>query len=127
MDCERAGGRRARLVGLAGLVDETHVAEVLQLAASLFGVHERAQLALQLDARVLRGELTLVEAGVVAGCDVELWAGEEGGMPSLACKLQVLLVHYQFLFSSEINSSSNNLDLIFNFFFAIDVNFKPSR
>ena len=76
----RAGGWEARLEGLAG---GTRVAEALRLAAEALGVAPGVEAALRLDTRELRGEETLAEAGVGAGCEVELWVavGEAGGMP----------------------------------------------
>ncbi len=75
-----ASGPEARLEGLAG---DTRVAEILLLAAKALGVPTAVETALRLDARVLRGQDTLAEAGVVAGAG-QVWVavGEAGGMPS---------------------------------------------
>ncbi len=76
-----AGEREARLEMLAGAT----VAEFLRLAAEALGVPAAAGAALRLGARVLRGEDTLAEAGVCAGCVEELRVvvGLSGGMPTV--------------------------------------------
>ncbi len=79
---EGAGGREVRLEGLASA---TRVAEVLQLAAEALCVPAAAGAGLRLGARELRGEDTLAEAGIGAGCVEELWmaVGVAGGMPTV--------------------------------------------
>ena len=75
----RAGGREAWVEGLAGAM---RVAEVLPLAAAALGVPAAAEAALRVDARVLRGDETLAEAGVPReGGVIEVWVtvGEGGG------------------------------------------------
>jgi hypothetical protein len=87
---EGAGSREMRFEGLGG---GTQIAEVrdLLLAAEELGVLARAVMSLRLDARVLRGEETLAEAGVVAGGEVELCLGEKGGKPGFVHRLRQLL------------------------------------
>ena len=74
------GRREARLEGLAGA---TRVAEALRLAAEALGVPGEAAAVLRLDseARLLRGEETLAEAGLEAGGEVEvsMELGTDGG------------------------------------------------
>jgi hypothetical protein len=74
---EGARGREAQLERLAG---DTRVAEALLLAAEALGVPAGVDARLRSDARELRGEDTLGEAGMEAGGAVELWVGEAGGM-----------------------------------------------
>ncbi len=76
-----AGEREARLERLAGAT----VADFLRLAAEALGVPAAAGAALRLGARELRGEDTLAEAGVGAGCVEELRVvvGLSGGMPTV--------------------------------------------
>jgi hypothetical protein len=76
-----AGGRAAGLEVVGGAM---RVAEVLLLAAEALGVPAAVAAGLRLDARELRGEDTLVEAGVGASGAEELWVRVlvAGGMPT---------------------------------------------
>ncbi len=79
---EGAGGRESRLEGLGGA---TRVVEVLRLSAEALGVPAAAGAGLCSGARELRGEDTLLEAGVGAGGAEELWVRVPvaGGMPTM--------------------------------------------
>ncbi len=73
-----AGGLEVRLQGLAGV---TRMADVLTLSAAALGLPDGAEVALRSDARVLRGEETLEEAGMLCeGGELEMWMGRPGGM-----------------------------------------------
>ena len=70
-----------REVAVEGLGEATLVKELLLRAAIALGVQAGTEGALRCEARWLKDEETLAEAGVAAGDVVDMCVGEGGGMP----------------------------------------------
>ena len=78
----RLRGKEAmREVAVEGLGEATLVKELLLRAAIALGVQAGTEGALRCEARWLKDEETLAEAGVAPGDLVDVYAGEGGGMP----------------------------------------------
>ena len=63
---------------LEGLQGSALVAEILEAC----GVPEGAEMVVRCEARLLKAEETLVEAGMAAGGTLHVCVGKGGGMPS---------------------------------------------
>ena len=75
------GEEAMREVAVEGLEDATRVKELLLRAAIALGVQAGAKGALRCEARWLKDEETLAEAGVAPGDVVDVYTDEGGGMP----------------------------------------------
>ena len=72
------GQEGERVMVLEGLQGSMLVAEILQAC----GVLEGAEMVIRCDARLLKAEGTLLEAGMATGGAVHVCVGKGGGMPS---------------------------------------------
>ena len=68
-------------VAVKGIDGVMRVQELLQRITASHGMPMRAKAALRFQARWLKADETLAEAGVASGDVVDVWVGEEGGMP----------------------------------------------
>ena len=75
------GKAAVREVAVEGLDEATRVQELLLRAAIALGVQAGAEGALRCEARWLKDDETLKEAGVAPGDMVDVYLGEGGGMP----------------------------------------------
>ncbi len=78
----RLGGKKT--VAVKGVDGVMWVQELLQRITVSLGMAVGAKAALRCEARWLKADETLAEAGVASGDVVDVWVGEEGGMPTAA-------------------------------------------
>ena len=75
------GNKMAREVAVKCVDGEMRVQKLLKRITASLGMPVGAKAALRCQARWLKADETLAEAGVASGDVVDVWVGEEGGMP----------------------------------------------